>query len=495
MLEIDKNIEPEARENCALFGVVLEKPDKRIHQLVAQGIDAQQHRGEEAAGMSWVNRGSIKELKGLGLRPQATPVEDHPELPATTAEIGHTRYSTAGKSSKKEDVIKNTQPFRFASPENHHRYDFAIAHNGTIQPFDNYEEGDPTSDTYTLGKEVYKGQGNLIENIIAVAPNIKGAYRGLFISKEGRLLLLTDPHGFRPARFGKFERDGMKGGAIASETVGLSAIGANNIQRIPRGSLVEILPNGFDVIWRDPRAQEFPEAVCSFEPMYFADAASRSKNGETNHTLRVEAGQQLVRRYYPQGDYVSPIPMSGWSFSEGVSKESNLPLIQSIHVNRYRGRNFIKPSTPEQRKQDAFLKYRFIPELINGKNMIIVDDSIVRGSTTQGLILALFELGANNIELMIGIPPIISPCYWGIDFPNPMELIYNQLMAVDDGRPFESKLSHWLVGDNQELVKRLRVSFQDLDDYKSLLGDGHCFHCVNGEVPQGAVPGSNHPFS
>ncbi len=486
--------EPAIRHNCSLVGISLFKPNREINQMVADATDAQQHRGEEAMGIAQIRKGQVRVIKGLGLRPHAVPNKKILALPSARIAIGHTRYTTAGKRDNPREYIKNAQPFPFK----HLKFQFAICHNGTVRWKEKFEQGEPNSDTYGVGKAIAAGKKEtFVENTIEVLSKLNGAYIFLFATSDDKLFVASDPWHFRPLVVGELNYNGTAGTVVTSETVGLNALRAKLIDKFPRGVLAEIRPDGLNIIWTDPRTEILPEAACSFEKSYFADAASLARPMVTNHTIRDLLGQRLAQRYRPEGDFVTPVPNSGWSYAEGLSKALKIPLLQVIHVNRYKGRNFIKPHSPDQRIQAAFLKYRFIPELIKGKKIIVVDDSIVRGYTTQGLILALFKLGAEKIELMIGIPPVVAPCFWGIDFPSKNELIHNKLMEKANGRTYPERLAEWLVWEDKSLMKKLRVSFQKLDDYVSIIGGvpagssvekaRGCFHCVSGIVPRGAL--------
>ena len=462
---------------CALAGVILGQESNEIFRLLSNGLDAQNHRGEEAAGMAWSDGGRIFGEKNLGLRQAALSDSFMSSLPPISVAIGHTRYSTAGKPNR-----LNAQPFVFEEQR------FAIAHNGNVHWNIPPGPGEPTSDTYGIGKQIARGAGSITENMIQTLPQLNGAYSFLFMTPGG-LFAARDPWGFRPLIGGKLD-NGVNGYVVGSESIGPNSMHAHNLENIPRGTLIQVHPDGYEVIWQDQRVNEVPQSGCTFENAYFADAASRidvSIQGErTNHELRVELGRRLYQRAGPNGDFVTPIPNSGRSYAEGVSLESGIPLVQAIHTNRHAGRNFIKPQTPEERIEAAFKKYLFIPELIRGKKLIIVDDSMVRGSTMSGLILNLFQLGASDIDVLIGVPPIKHPCYWGIDFQNPNSLIYNMLMKNENSVSFEDKLSSWLVAGDKTLSAHLRIFFQELDDYHSIMGEG-CFHCVSGIIPGGAL--------
>jgi len=476
---------------CSLTGIVLNEPSSQIYPLLHAGMDAQNHRGEEAAGIAWVYGGRVRVTKDLGLRQAALPDRAFLDMSESAVAIGHTRYSTAGNPD-----VKNAQPFLFNDGQ------FALAHNGNVHWEIPPAAGEPTSDTYGVGKMIASGPGSTIQNTIATLGDLNGAYAFIFVTPDG-LFAARDPWGFRPLIYGQLG-NGIMGSVVTSESVGSHDTHASNLKNIPRGTLVKIEPDGFNIVWEDSRIAEIPEAACSFEHAYFSDAASRvnvERSEQTNHELRVFLGRSLHNTARPVGEMVVAVPNSGRSYAEGVALQSGLPLLQAIQTNRHAGRNFIKPSTPEERKRAAHNKYRFIPELINNRDLIIVDDSLVRGSTAAGIILSLFEHGANHIELLLGTPPITHPCYWGIDFQDPLTLIYNQLIKNGDQESFELKLAEWLVAGDKQLLGRLRVSFQKLDNYKSIIQgigktvpiehSGGCYHCVSGIVPIGALADVN----
>lgn len=493
--------ELEIGHNCALIGISLEKPDRRMVEFLRDGIDAQQHRGQEAAGIAWVNKKAVRHRGGLGLRESAIPSENLTSSPVVRVGIGHTRYSTAGKRETRKQNQQNIQPFTFTND----LFEFAIAHNGTVRWNRPFEQDEPTSDTYGVGKTIASSDKPFVKSTIDVLSSLNGAYKFLFITNDNRLFVASDPWGFRPGVIGRLNKNGSSGLVFASETGGLKAVDAEFVSHFPRGVFAEITSDSVISLWQDPRTQEVPEAACSFEKAYFADAASQPREGITNHSIRVELGKRLAQRAKPKGDLVTPVPDSGRSYAEGVSQELHLNLQQVIHSNRYKGRGFIKPQTPAERMKESFLKYRFIPEGIAGKELIVVDDSIVRGTTTQGLILALFNLGAKRIELLSGVPPLVAPCHWGIDFPTENELIFNKLTKDGDKSRFSEELALWLVDQDEELAKRLRISYQTVEDYVSLVEDipvgtpiehsGGCYHCVSGIVPEGAQTKTISPTS
>lgn len=492
--------------NCALIAVISSNrfagaqalPDWRTS--IYRGLTAMQHRGQEAAGVAIIGDEGIQKIKRKGLVSgvfsDALAEESFQENP--TIVIGHTRYSTAGN---KGEGARDAQPFVFNDGE------FVIAHNGTAYPdMSILSSDDPTSDTYAVGKHIaldkLDDEGNPLtfeQRVIRSIQNLEGAYTFIVAHKDGSLYVARDPAGFRPARLAHFGDDGL---VVASESVAFDKIGASPFQNgqheLPRGTLMRIWPRATQLIWTDPRTKEQADARCSFESAYFADATSKtnipSGSGESRHPneipnqiIRMALGRRLAERARPTGDIIVPVPESGRPYGDGASEALGIPTEQAIHVNRFVGRNFISPGNASERVQSANLKFNFVPELIQGKRLILTDDSLVRASTMQGIMLQLFDLGAKDIHLLVGIPPITNPCYWGIDFKNPNELIFNVLMNDPNlSGPFEDRLAAYLVDGRPDLTKRVQISFQQIEDYQEIVGNG-CYHCVTGEVP-GGVP-------
>ncbi len=490
--------------NCALIAAIScngftgtqSLPDWRTS--IYRGLTAMQHRGQEAAGVATIGPEGIQKIKrkGLvnGIFSDALAEDSFQQNP--TIVIGHTRYSTAGN---KGEGARDAQPFVFNNGE------FVIAHNGTAYPDMNIlSPDDPTSDTYAVGKHIaldkFDDEGNPLtfeQRVIRSIQNLEGAYTFIVAHKDGSLYVARDPAGFRPARLAHFGDNGI---VVASESIAFDKIGASPFQNgqheLPRGSLMRIWPRAMQLVWRDPRVHERENARCSFEASYFADATSKtnipSPSKESGHPLetpnqiiRMALGRRLAERAHPTGDIVVPVPESGRPYGDGVSEVLGIPTEQAIHVNRFVGRNFISPGNASERVQSANLKFNFVPELIQGKKIILTDDSLVRASTMQGIMLQLFDLGAEDIHLLVGIPPITSPCYWGIDFKNPNELIFNVLMNDPSlSGPFEERLASYLIDGRQGLADRVRISFQLIEDYQEIVGNG-CYHCVTGEAPSG----------
>lgn len=491
--EILADLETMPHHNCGLVGTIREEPTRQTLGLSLVGVKWLQHRGQEAAGVAQVVDEKIVVHKDIGRIDQALPQELIHDLPETVAAIFHTRYSTAGTPE-----VKNAQPYLFKIKNKNGETEFALAHNGNVIWEKPPHDGEPTSDSFGIGKAIAEGSGTFEENAIHIFLKLNGAYVLFFLTPEA-IYVARDPWGFRPCVLGRFE-DGVRGMTAASETVALNKMKAKIEGRVGRGQFVKLTAKGTELIWEDPRVKEFNAAACTFETPYFAHVSSEPDvpgyEDQTNHQIRKALGRRLAKRVVPFGDLVIPVPNSGNSYSIGVSQESGIPFDLGVFPNSYAGRSFITPDTLAGHMQKAEEKYAFDPNSIRDKAIVLVDDSIVRGPTMRGIIMNLFELGAKNITLLIGVPPIKHPCFWGIDFADPNELIYNRL-KWDKDSSFEEAFRRWLVGDNQLYLKRLRVHFQKLEDYveitrnvafgTALTESGGCFHCVSGVCPEGAL--------
>jgi amidophosphoribosyltransferase len=454
------------QHNCALFGMVSREP-QNLSPYVLSGLTQLAHRGEEGIGLVVAdgNRFYTNKQNGISNAPVGF------NLPECRAAIGHTRYATSGDP-------EGIQPIVFD--------DFAIAHNGTVYPHTTHNPN--RGDTYNFAKSIDKSSGPIESRIIRELESLEGAYSLLFTTPYGRLFVARDPAGVRPLLYTYDPEAGIA--QVASETIALTP----GAQQIPRGILAELTPDGLREIWTDPRTSRADSAPCTLEFSYFADAASEgstdAESRKQNHLLRTELGRRLAQHAgltYPNIDAVVPVPNSGWSYAEGFALESGIPLTQAIHVNRHRGRTFTNPAVRNGDRNPVLQKYHFIEELIRERNIVLVDDSLVRGTTMEQLIKVLFDTyGAEHIDLMLGIPPVTHPCHWGIDMPDPMELAYNKIGVVRvGGESFEEALVKMLSPNHHE---QLSVTFQTLEDYQEVLsgdrGDG-CYYCVSGDKPKG----------
>ncbi len=408
------------REECGVFGVFgVEKAAANV--LV--GLSALQHRGQEGCGVAVLEQtGRIAFRKGLGLVSQVFPRDAYREHAGRFA-IGHVRYGTSGGGE-----LDNVQPFVF------HRnpYDFAVVHNGNIV---NTEELKielermgtlfrSSSDSEILGHLVHvlsTGKEGLTAQSLKRALNlIDGAFSFLVLTPD-RLYACRDKYGFRPLSIARLG-DGF---AVGSETCALHAIGAHVIRDILPGEVVEIGPHG---IASSFFATEHRNALCAMEYIYFARPDS-DLEGVNVHAYRVESGKILFRENPVEADMVFGVPDSGLSGAIGYSRASGLPLETGLIKNFYVGRTFIQPNQ-SLRMTGVRMKLTPVPSVVKGKRVVVLDDSIVRGTTSRQIVRMLRDAGAAEIHLRITSAPLRHPCYYGVDISTEAELI-SARMDVD----------------------------------------------------------------
>ena len=388
------------------------------------GLFSLQHRGQEAAGIASSDGQKIHIAKGRGL---VTQVFDENKLSKLTGKsaVGHTRYSTAG-----EDSVLDAQPI-FA------RYDLgqiAVVHNGNLTNAKRVrkeliKEGaifQTFMDTENLIHLIARShKEHLYDRIIEALHQVEGAYSFIFLSRK-KMFAVRDPHGFRPlsmARLGD-------GWVVASETCAFDLIGAEYVRDIKPGELV-VFEEG-----KEPRSiQVFAPKPhkCIFEYIYFARPDSNIF-GKNVYKLRKAMGRELAKEYPVEADMVIPVPDSGVAAAIGYAEESGIPFDLGIIRNHYVGRTFIEP-TQEIRDLKVKMKLNPIKNVIKGKRLIVIDDSIVRGTTSKKIVNILKEFGAKEVHMRISAPPTTGPCYYGVDTPTKEELISSR-MSVEETRKY-----------------------------------------------------------
>lgn len=414
----------EKKEKCGIFGVW---GTPMASQLTYLGIFAQQHRGQESAGISVSTGTDVVGHTGMGLVSQVFTPRQLKEDLAGLGAIGHVRYSTTGGSK-----LCNAQPLM----RQYRGGAVAVAHNGNLvnaADLRNYYEQrghifQSTTDTEAIVHLLAEPQFQALDDPLAeVLRHLQGAYCLLFLYPD-RLEAARDPWGIRPLSIGR-TLDGQW--CVASETCAFDAIGAEHIRDVEPGEIVRIDDNGLQSRrFAQPARQG---ARCVFEQVYFANPASRLF-GSTVQTVREEMGRQLARESIVEADCVIPMPDSGRTAALGFSKQSNLPYTEAIVPNRFVGRTFILPDQAA-RDRAVNLKLNIISELVHGKRIVVVDDSIVRGTTTRSKMRALRRAGAREIHLRISCPPILHPCFYGIDFASKKELIAHN-RTIEEIRQF-----------------------------------------------------------
>jgi amidophosphoribosyltransferase len=401
---------------CGVFGV--HAIDRDVARLTYFGLFSLQHRGQESAGIAVSEHGRLTALRDLGL---VTQVFNEQKLHGLRGEIaiGHTRYSTTGSSQ-----WSNAQPL----VQHGRARTVALGHNGNLVNESALREEltadgvtlRSTSDSEVIAALIANHDGSLDESVAHAMQRLEGAYSVVALS-EGTLIAFRDPLGFRPLVLGLIHEaggDGQGDWVVASETCALDLVGAEFVREVERGEAVLIDANGL----RSVRAVEpsTDGALCIFEFFYLARPDTRLSGVEV-HGARVRMGEQLAREAPADVDLVLPIPDSGTPAAIGFSRELGVPFSEGLIKNRYIARTFIQPDQ-ELRRQGVRLKFNPLAE-VAGQRVAVVDDSIVRGNTTQQIVTMLFDAGAAEVHVRISSPPVIGQCFYGIDLADPAEMI------------------------------------------------------------------------
>ncbi|WP_309109761.1 amidophosphoribosyltransferase [Saccharothrix sp.] len=413
--------EQEPREECGVFGVWA--PGEEVAKLTYYGLYALQHRGQEAAGISVGDGSQVVVFKDLGLVSQVFDEQVLSSLRGHVA-VGHCRYSTTGSTT-----WENAQPtFRTTATGS----GLSLGHNGNL-----VNTADLLARARELGVDTSHGattDSDLVCGLLAaqaadigieqaamqLLPTLRGAFC-LAFSDESTLYAARDPHGVRPLVLGRLER----GWVVASETAALDIVGASFVREVEPGELIAIDENGL----RSSRFANPEPKGCIFEYVYLA-RPDTTIAGRSVHATRVEIGRRLAQEHPVEADLVIPVPESGTPAAIGYAQASGIPYGSGLVKNAYVGRTFIQPSQTI-RQLGIRLKLNPLRDVIRGKRLVVVDDSIVRGNTQRALVRMLREAGAVEVHVRIASPPVKWPCFYGIDFASRAELIANGL--DDDG--------------------------------------------------------------
>jgi amidophosphoribosyltransferase len=443
------------KEECGLFGVWA--PGDDVARLTYFGLFAQQHRGQESAGIAVSDGSNILVYKDLGLVSQvfneATLTTLHGDLA-----VGHTRYSTTGSTT-----WDNAQPV-FKTDGVH---SVALGHNGNLV---NTRElaaavaaGAATTDSDLVASLIAAeapDAGGMEAAAMRIMPTLQGAYCFVFMD-ERSVFAARDPHGVRPLSIGRLPN----GFVVASETCALDIVGATLVRDVEPGELVRIDDRGLHGM----RFAESPKrSTCIFEYVYLARPDSRMQ-GITVHEARVEMGRKLGAEHPVDADLVIAVPTTGHSAAQGYSQVTGIPYGDGIYKNAYVGRTFIQPSQ-SLRDRGVKLKLNPLPDSIRGKRLVVIDDSIVRGTTTKQVVTMLREAGATEVHIRVTCPPLQWPCFYGIDMPTRQELIAADL-TVDQIRSY--------VGADS-------LGYLSLDGMVTAAGgekESFCRACFDGEYP------------
>jgi amidophosphoribosyltransferase len=446
-------------------GVVAIHGHPEAANLAYLSLHALQHRGQESAGIATADNRTIHCHKSMGLVADIFSPEVVGRLPGPMA-IGHTRYSTAGSS-----LLGNAQPFYVTC----NKGPIAIAHNGNITnaaELRNELERDgsiflATSDTEVILHLIAHSRERSLAGALREALlQLDGAFSVVFMAKD-RIIVARDPHGFRPLAMGLLELPGGKMCyCFASETCAFDLIGATYMNEVEPGEMVIVGPEG---MVRQRYTATKPKAHCVFEHVYFSrpDSIVYGKSVQMSRELM---GRMLALEHHVDADIVVPVPDSGVPAALGYAKESGLPFSQALIRNHYVGRTFIEPS---QAIRDFGVKLKLNPvrELLQGKRVVLVDDSIVRGTTSRKIVRMVRSAGASEVHMRISCPPTVSPCFYGVDTPRKRELIAANNSVAEIEKYIEADTLGYLS------ISALRKAVDDDERLE------HCYACYTGDYP------------
>lgn len=449
-------------EECGVFGVWA--PDEDVARLTYFGLHALQHRGQESAGIAVGDGHTVTTVKNLGLVTQVFEETDLKSLPGIVA-IGHTRYSTTGASKAWE----NAQPHMSSIG----RQLIALAHNGNlINTHEIREELQSdgahlasTTDSEAIAAliDIYTQKTSHIREAISeTMKRIKGAY-AVVVMTENALYAFRDPRGIRPLCIGELDKG--RGYVVASETCGLDIVGAKFLREVGPGEVIKVSEDGLQILDAIPADRQ---AMCMFEYVYFARPDSEI-DGASMYQVRRRMGQRLAEEAPAQADMVMGVPDSGVPAAVGFAKKSGIPYGEGLAKNRYVGRTFISPSQTI-RKLGIRLKLNPMRHEIEGKRLVVVDDSIVRGNTLKQLVGMLRDFGAKEVHMRISSPPVMWPCFFGLDIDTRDQLIAAN-KSVDEIRQF-------IDADSLAYISKegmVRATGRDENRF--------CLGCFTGEYP------------
>lgn len=445
------------REECGVMAIYNHHDAAR---LTYWGLYSLQHRGQESAGIASADGQQVNDIKGMGLVSEIFTDDVLQKLPGHMA-IGHTRYSTTGDSA-----LLNAQPISVEST----RGLIAIAHNGNLVNLGNSRERlerdgavfQTTSDSEIIIQLIAHSKGStLIDCIADSLSQVEGAFSIVMMTRN-RIFAARDPHGFRPLSMGRIA--GVDGApdtfVFASETCAFDLLHAKYERDVKPGELVMVSEDGVTSVFFDTHTRQ---ASCIFEHVYFARPDSRIY-GRWVQKSRDEMGRQLARESHVDADLVVPVPDSGVTAALGYAAESGIPFNFGLIRNHYVGRTFIQP---EQRVRDFGVRMKLNPmrSLLEGKRVILIDDSIIRGTTSRKIVRMVRAAGATEVHMRISCPPTVSPCFYGVDTPSKKDLI----------------------AANQSIEEICKFIEADSLAYLSLVGLTHA--CTTGEPLNGLAPG------
>ena len=450
-------------EHCGIIAV-LNKLARDVTHRIYEGLIALQHRGQESAGIAILDGDKISLIKNLGFVTEAIKPSDLNKLKGY-AGIGHVRYSTTGESS-----LKEAQPMIYYISNKDELY-FAIAFNGTISNYYLLKKRlvslgyrfHTNTDTEVLAALVsyyWKLTQDFLEALKKTMSALKGAYSIVILTSNGEIYAMRDPLGFKPLVLGK-SKDSI---IIASESIAIDSLGGELIRDISPGEILKISDSGNLESYIVSNGNR--RAYCMFEYIYFSRPDSVI-NGISVYDVRLKLGEILAKLYPVEADVIIPVPDTGVIAALGYSRVSGIPISMGLIRNPYVGRTFIKPNQA-LRELSVQLKMGVVKEIVDGKKIVLIDDSIVRGTTIKWIIKLLRNAGAKEIHTRITCPPIKYPCYMGIDFPMRRELIASKHSVEEIRRLIDADSLGYMTIEG--LIEAIGLSRNNL-----------CLACLTGE--------------
>ena len=446
------------KDKCGVFGVYA--PGEDVARITFYGIYALQHRGQESAGIASGDGQTLHVRTGMGLVSQVFEEHDLGHLPGHVA-IGHTRYSTTGSSRS-----ENAQPVHVEGTNG----ELALGHNGNLLNADVLRDDledsgtdfETSTDTEIAARLLASAPGSSwLERAASTMKVLSGAYCFVAVTPDS-LIAMRDPYGVRPLSIGRLNG---KGWVIASETCALDHLGAKFVREVEPGEAVVIDSEGFHA---EQALEKRRDALCVFEYIYFARPDSVIR-GKLLQPTRANMGRELAREAPVDADIVIGVPDSATAAAIGYANESGIPYTEGLVKNRYVGRTFIKPDQ-RLREQGVRLKFNPLRQVIEGKRLIVVDDTIVRGTTTPKVVEMLRNAGAASIHMRVCAPPIVHPCHFGIDMATQWELI----------------AAHQEIEDIRQHIGADSLAYLSLDGLMRAVEqpeDSFCTACFTGDYP------------
>ncbi|NLZ92604.1 MAG: amidophosphoribosyltransferase [Firmicutes bacterium] len=445
-------------EECGVFGIYA--PGRDVAQLTYYALYALQHRGQESAGIAVSDGKSIKCEKGVGLVAEVFQDTDKFKQLQGNMAVGHVRYAT-----DTSELLINAQPLLVRYRNGH----LAIAHNGNLinsrQLRSQLESKgsifQATTDSEIIAHLIARsGETEIVQAIKKSLPYLRGAYTYIIMTPE-KLVGIRDPYGIRPLSLGKM----ANGYVLSSETCAFDTVGAEFVRDIEPGELIIIDENG---LHSERFAPTMRQALCAFEYIYFARPDS-NLHGRNVHLVRKRLGRRLAQEHPVEADVVTGVPDSSLSAASGVAEQLGLPYEMGFIKNRYIGRTFIQP-TAEIRALGVQLKLNAVRQIVEGKRVVIVDDSIIRGTTSVRIVKMLRHAGAKEVHVLITSPPVTAPCYYGINTSSQSELIAARMSVEEIRKTIDADYLGFL-------------SEEGLLECINLPKDGFCTACFSGRYP------------